>query len=64
MTHGLQKCDVGRHDYQPRYDQCAPNRDQVAQRGGDWMVEALASKDKIYVCDICIKCGDKIARSD
>ena len=56
MTHGLQRCDTGKHDYQPRYDEKAP-----PAGSGDWMVGALASKDKIYVCDICVKCGNKIS---
>ena len=62
MTKGLERCETGQHEYQPRYDERAPNKDEIAQRGGDWMVEIMVSKDKLYVCDICTKCGNIIAR--
>ena len=51
-----------RHKYQPRYDLVWPNNRQIEGRGNADYVNAF--KNKIYVYDICVKCGHIVQRKD
>lgn len=47
------KCPPGKHAYEARYDETVSSAFGAVMDG---------LKDKIYVCDVCTKCGDKIER--
>ena len=46
------------HDYHPRYDEVEPDVMDTFFS----MKKQDIKKNKVYVCDICVKCGDVIQR--
>lgn len=50
----------GRHQFEPRYDTTMP--DDI--EGFEGTLRAMESlKDKIYVRDVCVRCGQTIERT-
>ena len=54
MTHAYLKCEPTTHNYEPRYEERMPK--------GDFTSSFFNHKEKIYVYDICTKCGDTIKK--
>ena len=54
MTHTLQKCEAAMHNYEPRYDVRMPK--------DDFTSSFFNNTEKIYVYDICTKCGHTIQK--
>lgn len=52
-------CEPGEHEYEGRYDLIYPKDKDGAI---DMFAIVGSCQDKIYVCDVCSKCGDIVNR--
>lgn len=51
------------HKFEPRYDTTPPKPNEIGRIEGyalDRLVNALATK--VYVCDVCVRCGVVVKR--
>ena len=53
----MKTCEPGQHQYEGRYDLIYPKDTDGAP---DMFSLVGARQDKIYVCDICPKCGSVV----
>lgn len=51
----LEPCLTGEHNFQPRYDEKVPD---------PFWGAVSNQKDKIYVADVCSRCGTTIKRQE
>lgn len=61
----VKRCDRGIHNFQPRYDEVWPEDTalrSLKSASGDFERLLKTMKNKIYVQDICVKCGKVIKR--
>ncbi len=56
MVHTLERCEPTKHSYEPRYDERLPK--------DDFTSSFFNHKEKIYIYDICTKCGHTIEKNN